>query len=249
VNFVDGLSFQLYSARKFPPLDGQLAALAKLGYRNVEPFGALFAEADALKAGLDRNGLAVPTSHIGIEVFRTNFASVAPLARRFGVKTIVIPYLQPPDRPKDAAGWTAFGRELQGYAERLKGEGFPLAWHNHDFEMVPLADGKVPMDLVFAAAPDLLWECDVGWIVRAGVDPLPWLERYRDRIRAVHLKDLAPEGTVEEDGWADVGQGRIDWKRLLPALAATKAVMIVEHDNPADFERFARRSREAVAKW
>jgi sugar phosphate isomerase/epimerase len=249
VNFVEGLSFKLYSARKFPPLDSQLATLAKLGYRNVEPFGALFAEADALKSGLDRTGLSAPTSHVGIETFRTDLSSVAPLARRFGVKIVVIPYLQPPDRPKDSAGWMAFGKELQGYAEHLKRDGLPLAWHNHDFEMVPLPDGKVPMDLILAAAPDLLWECDVGWIVRPGVDPLPWLERHRDRIRAVHLKDLAPEGTAEEDGWADVGQGRIDWKRLVPALAATRAVMIVEHDNPADYERFARRSREAVAKW
>jgi sugar phosphate isomerase/epimerase len=250
VNFLDSLSFQLYSARKFPPLARQLETLSRLGYRKVEPFGALFAEADALKSSMDKNGLAAPTSHIGIDVFRSDFASVAPLAKRFGVSIVVIPYLQPPDRPKDTAGWTALGKELQGYATRLKAEGLKLAWHNHDFEMLPLSDGKVPMDLILSNAPDLLWECDVGWIVRAGPDPLPWLQRYKDRIKAVHLKDVAPDGVaVDEDGWADFGQGKIDWKRLVPALSATNAVMIVEHDNPSDYERFARRSREAVAKW
>ncbi len=124
-----------------------------------------------------------------------------------------------------------------------------LAWHNHDFEMRPLPDGKIPLDLILAAAPDVLWEADIGWIVRAGGDPLPWLERYRDRIKAVHIKDVAPSGkNKEEDGWADVGNGEIDWKRLVPALRSAE-IMIVEHDNPGDFERFARRSREAIAKW
>ncbi len=250
MNFLDNLSFQLYSARKFPPLADQFAVLARLGYRKVEPYGALFAEADILKAALDKGGFAAPSSHVGIEVFRTDFAAVAPLAARFGFDIVVVPYLQQPDRPKDEAGWTAFGKELQGYAVRLKDAGLRLAWHNHDFEMVPLPNGKVPMDLIFAAAPDLLWEADVGWITRAGADPLPWLERYRDRIKVVHLKDLAPAGTLaDEDGWADVGTGTIDWRRLVPALSATGAIMVVEHDNPADWERFARRSREAVAKW
>jgi sugar phosphate isomerase/epimerase len=250
VNFLDSLSFQLYSARKFPPLSDQLATLARLGYRKVEPFGALFAEADVLKAGLDKTGLSAPSSHVGIDVFRGDFSSVAPLAKRFGVSIVVIPYLQAPERPKDSAGWSALGREVEGYADKLKKQGLKLAWHNHDFEMVALPDGQVPMDLILAAAPELLWECDIGWIVRAGADPLPWLQRYKDRVKAVHLKDIAPSGlAADEDGWADVGAGTIDWKRLVPALSATGAVMIVEHDNPSDYVRFATRSREAVARW
>ena len=61
---------------------------------------------------------------------------------------------------------------------------------------------------------------------------------------------IAPVGqSLEQDGWADVGAGTIDWRRLVPALSATDAIMVVEHDNPSDWERFARRSREAVAKW
>ena len=252
MDFLERLSFQLYSSRKFPPLGSQLATLADLGYRNVEPFGALFNEADSLEVALDDNGMATPTSHINIETFRSDPGSVAPLAQRFGFTTVVVPYLQPHERPQDGAGWSAFGRELQGYAAKLKAEGLKLAWHNHDFEMIALPGGKIPMDLIFAEAPDLFWEIDIGWIVRAGGDPLPWLQRYRERIKAVHLKDVAPDGkAVDEDGWADIGTGTIDWKRLVPAMAATDddVVMIVEHDNPADYERFARRSREAVAGW
>jgi sugar phosphate isomerase/epimerase len=249
VSFLDRLSFQLYSARNFPPVDRQLATLAGLGYQKVEPFGGLLKEPDSLKSALDKNGLAAPTTHFGIDDMRADLDGAAAIAKRFGVSIIVLPWLNPDQRPTDGAGWTAFGKELQGFAAKLKAKGLRLAWHNHDFEMRPLPDGKIPLDLILSAAPDLLWEADIGWIVRAGADPLPWLERYRDRVKAVHIKDVAPSGkNKEEDGWADVGNGEIDWKRLLPALGGAE-VMIVEHDNPGDFERFARRSREAIAKW
>jgi sugar phosphate isomerase/epimerase len=249
VSFLDRLSFQLYSARNFPPVDRQLATLAGLGYHKVEPFGGLLKEPDALKSALDRNGMAAPSTHIGIDMMRSDLEGAAALAKRFGVGILVLPWLNPDERPTDAAGWSAFGRELQDFATRLKAKGLRLAWHNHDFEMRPLPDGRIPLDLILAAAPDVLWEADIGWIVRAGGDPLPWLERYRDRIKAVHVKDVAPIGrNQDEDGWADVGNGQIDWKRLVPALRSAE-IVIVEHDNPGDFERFARRSREAIATW
>ncbi len=63
------------------------------------------------------------------------------------------------------------------------------------------------------------------------------------------MKDVAPSGVnADEDGWADVGKGSIDWKRLIPHFNGVE-VFVVEHDNPNDFERFARQSRAAVAGW
>ena len=51
------LSFQLYSSRNFPPVEDQLTELAAIGYRNVEPFGGLYADPQRFKAALDRAGL------------------------------------------------------------------------------------------------------------------------------------------------------------------------------------------------
>ena len=63
----------------------------------------------------------------------------------------------------------------------LAGKGLGLAWHNHDFEMVALADGNRPMDLLLEAAPKLGWEADIAWIVRGGQDPVAWLGRHPAR--------------------------------------------------------------------
>jgi len=71
------------------------------------------------------------------------------------------------------------------------------------------------------------------------------LERYRDRLVSAHVKDIAPSGgNLDEDGWADVGQGTLDWPRLWrEALARGARWMVLEHDKPSDAVRFARVSR------
>ncbi len=116
----------------------------------------------------------------------------------------------------------------------------------------PLGDGSLPQQRILDAAPEIGWEIDVAWIVRSGADPVEWIDRFASRIVAVHVKDIALEGAAaDEDGWADVGHGTVDWRELFTALRGrTKARhFIMEHDNPSDFRSFARRSIEAVKKF
>ena len=251
MSILDQLSFQLYSARKFPPLDTQLATLARLGYSKVEPYGGLFADADGLAAGLKRHGLTAPSAHVSLDQLKKDLDGFARQAACMGTKLVIVPAIPPEERSKDAEGWRAFGRSLAEIGTKLEKHGMQLAWHNHDFEFRKVADGAYPLDLMFDAAPSLLWEADIGWLHAAGEDPARWLEKYRDRIRALHIKDAAPAGEkAEEDGWTDIGAGVIDWKKLLPAMQATKAdLYVLEHDNPANFESFARNSRAAIAAW
>ena len=94
-------------------------------------------------------------------------------------------------------------------------------------------------------------QIDVAWVALAGLDPQPWIEGYAGRIAAVHVKDIAPRGSrTDEDGWADVGTGLVPWPKLWrAAVAADAGLMIAEHDNPSDFDRFARRSIEAMRAY
>ena len=68
---------------------------------------------------------------------------------------------------------------------------------------------------------------DTGQIAKGGADPLPVVERWADRVRYVHMKDLSPEWEEmrragvplrSPEGYAEVGQGVIDFQRLLPIL-------------------------------
>jgi sugar phosphate isomerase/epimerase len=237
------ISYQLYSARRFPPVQPVLEAVAAIGYDAVEPYGALYEDdPTAFRRALDRLGLRCPTAHMPLQGLNQDRQKYFQIARTLGVETIVAPYLAPEERPTEPEGWRAIARQLAEHAAAATEAGFKLAWHNHDFEYRALADGSRPIDILIAA-PNVLWEADVGWIARAGASVSAELSRHADRLIAVHAKDLAPAGTTSEDGWADVGAGVIDWRGLWPLIERSSArVLVVEHDNPADWRRSAERS-------
>lgn len=245
------ISYQLYSSRKFPDLARQLGMLAETGFRHVEPYDALVADPAGFKDALDRFGLTAPTAHVSLPSLREDFDGTMRALRGIGVRIAILPYIAPDARPSGPAGWRELGAELLNYAKRAAEHDLQFGWHNHDFEFVPCDDGSLPLDLILGDDPALRWQADIAWMARAGQDPAIWLERYASRIIGLHVKDVAPEGALaEEDGWADVGHGRLDWPTLLPAMRATDAeVWTLEHDNPSDDSRFARRSLATVSEW
>lgn len=245
------LSMQLYSCRNFPPLQERLQTLARLGYGNVEPFRGLYGDVDGLKSALDAAGLTARSGHFSVDLLEQDYEGSLTIARALKIEIVVVPFLDPARRPGDSAGWAAFGKRVSDLAGRLKGDGLRLAWHNHDFEMAALADGSRPIEHILGDDPAVEWEVDVAWVAVAGEDPESWMRRYAGRIAALHVKDIAPAGEkCDEDGWADVGDGTLDWAKLWRVgREAGAALMIAEHDNPSDFERFARRSIKAMQAY
>lgn len=248
---IDDLSFQLYSARNLQPLEAQIELLAGLGYRRVEPFGGLFNDVPKLRDLLQQHGLTAPSAHVGLDRLRADPVAATKLCRELGIALILAPAPPPNERDKDAAGWRALGQELNRIGKVVTGEGLRFGWHNHHWEFQKQADGSFGMDLILGEAPELLWQMDIAWVMRGSADPLAWLAKYAGRVASVHIKDLAPAGQcVDEDGWADVGHGTLDWTKLLPAARKAGATLLVaEHDKPNDVARFARRTIATVKSW
>lgn len=243
------LGFQLYSARNFPPFSEIFIKVAKAGYKEVEGYGAMYADLDeaglkSLRTELDRNGLTMPTGHFSIDMLEGEPNRALRIAKVLGVEAIYAPFVMPDQRPKTAEGWHDFGARLQRISKPYKDAGYDFGWHNHDFEFVKLEDGSLPIEQIFTGGPDLSWEADIAWVVRGGADPFEWIEKFGHRITAVHVKDIAPAGeAINEGGWADVGHGTLDWAKLMPLLRATNAKhYVVEHDNPSDLDRVVTRS-------
>ncbi|GLS31764.1 Sugar phosphate isomerase/epimerase [Mesorhizobium albiziae] len=245
-------SFQLYSARNFQPWDKVLETLGMIGYKNVEGFGGLYDDPARLRATLDRNGLAMPSGHFSLDMLENDFDKALGIVNTLGMKLVACPHITEDLRPSDAAGWRGFGQRLGKIGARFKGTGIGFGWHNHDFEFVRLADGSVPQQHILDAAPDIGWEIDVAWVIRGGADPKEWIEKYGPRIVAVHVKDIATAGqNQDQDGWADVGHGTVDWKGLYKLLRdkTPAKFFVMEHDNPSDATRFARLSYAAAQNF
>lgn len=244
------ISFQLYSARNFD-LAETLALLQRLGIPEVEGFGPLYEDPAATKAQLDAHGLRMPTGHFGLDQLEANPNQVLDIARTIGIEQIIVPYLMPDDRPKDKAGWEAFGARLAAAGEAVHAAGLKFGWHNHDFEFQADADGHMPIQSIMNADARLGLELDLAWVHVAGQSPVAAIEDYQDRLLCVHVKDCAPKGeNADEDGWADIGHGVMDWPAIHRALGAAGVERyILEHDNPSDITRFTTRSFETVSAF
>lgn len=245
------LSFQLYSARNYPSLEDFLAKLGGLGYTQVEGYGGLYADAAGLAANLKKNGLSMPTGHFGPAQV-ADVSTTLKTAETLGMKKIFCPHIGPEGRSEDESKWLELAETLAKACETYAKEGYGFGWHNHDFEFKPTSSGRTPMEIILETAPKIEWECDVAWVVRGKADPVAWFDKYGDRITAVHVKDIAPAGeATDEDGWADVGHGILNWDDLITKVEAkTRAqYFVAEHDKPNDEVRFATRSIATAKKW
>ena len=242
------IAVQLYSLRNVDmPFDDLLGEVAAIGYTGLETVGNHKLSADEMQALLDKHNLKIISTHVAFSAMEDDLDSIIAFNQAVGNTTLVVPFLAPDDRAKDAAGWTAVGQRLDALGQRCKAAGMRLQYHNHAFEM-EVIDGKRAIDWLMAgASPENVgFEIDLAWVVRGGQDAVAILQQYAGRCPRVHCKDLAPEGENEDQmGFADVGHGVIDWPAVLPAAKAAGAEWyIVEHDLPKEPFNSIRRSFE-----
>ncbi|MEP1964050.1 sugar phosphate isomerase/epimerase family protein [Tateyamaria sp.] len=242
------LALQLYSMRECADQTGLLAQLPGMGITQVEGYGGVYGDVTAYRAAMDANGVSMPTAHMALADIEADFDGTMAIVKALGVKQVFAPYLEEKDRPTTSAGYVELAGRLNAAAKAYAVHGIPFGWHNHDFEFVALADGSTPMDILLDNAPDITWEADLAWIVRGGRDPAEYIACYGSRLSVVHVKDIAAAGTnLDEDGWADLGAGTIDWAALLQACRnqSPNLIYALEHDKPSDPVAYARRSAAA----
>ncbi|MBU2994789.1 sugar phosphate isomerase/epimerase [Octadecabacter sp. 1_MG-2023] len=241
-------ALQLYSMRDCEDQIALLAQLPALGITSVEGYGGVYGDPVAYRAAMDANGISMASGHFGLEDIEADFDAAMKIVETLGITRVFAPYLEEKDRPDTAAGWAALGKRLNTAGQKFADIGITFGWHNHDFEFFALADGSIPMDVLLDAAPDISWEADLAWIVRGDRDPLDYIARYGNRLSAIHVKDIAAAGeNLDQDGWADLGTGTIDWAALLQACRSSSGDLIyaLEHDKPSDPVGYATRSAAA----
>lgn len=224
------IAVQMYTLRDLLKTDflGTFDKVAAIGYRAVELAGTGSTAPAELKKHLDNLGITVCAAHVGIADLEGDLDKVIVTYGTLGCKTLVCPWMAPERRGDQ---WPATARALAPIADRLNAKGFALGYHNHDFEFETV-NGKPALEVIFETAPALKVELDCYWVVRAGQDPVAYINKYANRIPLLHIKDMA---AGPDKRFAPVGTGIIDFK---PIIAAGKAAgtqwFIVEQDNCYD---------------
>lgn len=243
------ISYQLYSSREFYPVENSLKLIGENGCQEAEGVAGFIIKDDPadtdkalsdLKSALDANGLTMPTMHIMIDQLKSSPEQLIKCAKVLGCHTLAIAYLEEESRPTTASGWKDFATNLKPYAKPLLDSGISLAWHNHDFEFMPI-DGSYPMAEILAGFPELKFEMDVAWVVVANVDPIAEIKKFSNRLIALHIKDKAPEGqNQDQDGWCNVGEGIVPWAEILQESKNHSNIkhFVLEHDNPKSDAEF-----------
>ncbi|EPX85495.1 Xylose isomerase-like TIM barrel [Rubellimicrobium thermophilum DSM 16684] len=163
------IAYQLYCSRNFPPLEDTLAMLAGQGWKAVEGYGALYGDAPALRAALDRHGLSMPSGHFALAQLEEDPRGMIAAARTLGIGKVIVPWIEPDRRGSDPDSWRAFAATVARALEPFRAEGFAVGWHNHDWDLADLGDGSTPTDLMAKAGLGI--ELDLGWGRPRGAGP------------------------------------------------------------------------------
>jgi sugar phosphate isomerase/epimerase len=218
--------------------DGILDTLRNAGYDGVEG-GAK--DAEMYRRKLDERGLRYAASHTGLRALQDPKPLIEYLKVVGGSDVC------------NSGLFTWEGRSLQDYKDaivalneagrKLRDEGIHLHYHNHDFEFHKVDGDKRGIDLLLDGLDfDVVDLCvDVAWVMRGGDDPASFLQKHKDRIGYLHLKDH------DGEDWAELGRGKVDFHaimRILPEMTGVRWA-VIEQDtsklNPHESVTISRR--------
>ncbi len=241
--------YQLYTVREALTGPEAIASTLKetktLGYHLMESFGYMqgtflgMPVADFTTAVGDAE-LGTPSGHYqpiqldGPEVGPIDTATIPQYieaAIALNQHWIIIPWMSEAWRNPEGYAHLVDYLKLLG-AEAAK-HGKVAAWHNHEFEFLPL-DPTNPESpsayqylLESLEGDNVVFEMDIHWVAFAGENPVTWMENYPGRFPLWHVKDFAADTSTQ----VPVGQGVVPWEEIF-AMAETAGLQhyFIEQD-------------------
>lgn len=216
--------------------EGTLRKVVEMGFRKVE-FPSFYGKTSAqIRATLDTLGLQCPSAGAlpnplapGMPSLETHADAIFSAFATLGAKHCIV--LLPPLRPgvkfeeklldsMGADAWKAGADLLNGWGAIARKHGMRLAYHNHYWEFATIGKSNGFELLIANTDPALVdIEMDCAFVAATGHDPAALLRKHRDRIKYLHLKDIA---TLKQPGkqidTIAVGQGIIDWKPVFAEM-------------------------------
>lgn len=198
------IALQLYTIRDEMKKDfvGALRRVAKIGYAGIEGGSTGPLSLADYKALLKELNLNPMSTGAGIDSFTGEKGrELLARCRELGTRLAMVGW----EKRDSAEGWQEFGRQLTQAGKAAKAGGVTLQYHNHAHEFVQYG-GKAALDIVFDEADPAFVksQLDVGWVQRAGEDPVAWLKKLGNRIRTIHIKDTTGGPSPK---WTEVGTG------------------------------------------
>jgi sugar phosphate isomerase/epimerase len=230
----DHLGLQLYSLRVLAKQGGWAAVLDRtkqLGFTSIEGgFVPKELTVDQYRAELAARGLTMPSMGFSYEHLAGDISGSVARAKALGVQYVMVAWIpHSDDEGFTLAEATKAAADFNSWGAAFSAAGITFTYHAHGYEFRPLPDGGNLFDLICRSThpDDVSFEMDVFWITHGGQDPVKLMEKYPDRWRLMHVKDIrkgAPTGiyTGHAPSTDDVavGSGQVDWPSVLKEAEA-----------------------------
>lgn len=196
------ISLQLWSVQDAcqENFEEVLTKVKEYGYDGVEFAGYYDYSAEELKKILADLSLKGSGAHISFEALRDDFEKTINFEKEIGNQAVIVPYMGADSLEE----WTEKILALKEIAKKVNSEGLVLGYHNHAHEIMDIPDVNI-LEKMVEMIPDIQLEVDTYWLSYAGVDVLPWLNKYQNNIKWLHLKDMLVTGEEKES--TEIGQG------------------------------------------
>ncbi len=233
---------QLFSVRDVAEqnFEEALRVASDLGFASVEPAGFFGSTPAQVTSWLKKYNLEVWSTHTGLREMTENFEGVIAMHKAIGCNQVIFST----SKFKTAHQLEQTMETILHFESKLKKEGMEMLFHNHIPEFLPNEDGQIFFEELWKQT-DLCFELDTFWAYNAGLDPLDVMERCRDRLRFIHLKDGFPKDLSNP---ANTGRGMALGEGEAPVASVRKKAiemglpMIVESGDcsPTGPEEVAR---------
>lgn len=126
-------------------------------------------------------------------------------------------------------------KSLNILADTLKDAGIPFLYHNHQHEF-STDQGELILDYIMREVPSMGLQLDVGWVTFAGYDPLEYMDKYAERIKIIHFKDISSDACEanRDDCNTAVGEGIIALEDIIEASKSLKLLeqgFVIDQDS------------------
>jgi len=209
-----------------------LDTLQAMGIKDME-FSNLFGKTAAeLRQLLDERDMFCSSFGVGYPDLVNKTLEVAENAKTLGAKFVRvawIPHEAPfglPDAEKAIADFNKAGKILKEEHD------LTFCYHNHGYEFYPHENGTLFDYMMEQTDPEYVsYEIDILWTFFPGVDPAALINKYSDRFKLMHLKDLKKgvegnmSGGTPKENDVVLGTGQLD----LPAILKAAKEAGIEH--------------------
>lgn len=214
------IAAQLYTVVQHMQTPGDMRESLKkikdIGYDTIQLSSQGPIDPNELKNYIDENNLTVCASHNEYDDFIHNTDKVIKDNEIWGCKYIGLGSM--PDQFRTGKdGIIKFAKEIIPVAKYIKDAGYKFMYHNHAFDFIKY-DGITTISYLTenSNADEVGILADMMWVQMGGINPIEFIQTYKDRLDVIHLKDMTVNYKSE---WVikEIGNGNMNYKAICEA--------------------------------